>query len=370
MDKLMPSENTTCPVNSWNEWDPLEEIIVGRLEGATIPPAHFTMTSRIPKPFAWLLKLVAQGRHFPKFLVEPAQKQLDAFIHILEAEGITVHRPDVTDFSKRYATPHWQSHGFCGACPRDGFMVIGDEIIETPMAWRCRHFEGLPYRALFKEYSRQGARWTVAQKPLLLDALYVPDFQLPKPGEPVHYQITEFEPVFDAADFLRCGRDIFYQISNVTNRCGVEWLENHLGERFRFHEIISQCPDPMHIDSTLMLLAPGKALVNPEWIDVSRLPKALQSWDLIIAPEPEPYSESEMMAKFFSMCSKWISLNVLMLDERRVIVEKTQTSLIKVLKDHGFEPIPCAFSSYLPFGGAFHCATLDIRRKGELRSYC
>src|SRR5881397_210784 len=25
-----------CPVNSHNEWDPLEEVIVGRLEGATI----------------------------------------------------------------------------------------------------------------------------------------------------------------------------------------------------------------------------------------------------------------------------------------------------------------------------------------------
>jgi glycine amidinotransferase len=27
------------PVNSHNEWDPLEEVIVGRLEGATIPSA-------------------------------------------------------------------------------------------------------------------------------------------------------------------------------------------------------------------------------------------------------------------------------------------------------------------------------------------
>ena len=27
----------TSPVMAWNEWDPLEEVIVGRLEGATIP---------------------------------------------------------------------------------------------------------------------------------------------------------------------------------------------------------------------------------------------------------------------------------------------------------------------------------------------
>ena len=26
-----------CPVNAWNEWDPLEEVIVGRPEGSILP---------------------------------------------------------------------------------------------------------------------------------------------------------------------------------------------------------------------------------------------------------------------------------------------------------------------------------------------
>lgn len=30
----------SCPVNSYNEWDPLEEIIVGRAEGQRIPFLH------------------------------------------------------------------------------------------------------------------------------------------------------------------------------------------------------------------------------------------------------------------------------------------------------------------------------------------
>ena len=36
------------PVNSHNEWDPLEEVIVGRLEGATIPSDHPVVTCNIP----------------------------------------------------------------------------------------------------------------------------------------------------------------------------------------------------------------------------------------------------------------------------------------------------------------------------------
>ena len=32
------SKTLESPVNSWNEWDPLEEVIVGRVEGAIVPP--------------------------------------------------------------------------------------------------------------------------------------------------------------------------------------------------------------------------------------------------------------------------------------------------------------------------------------------
>ena len=70
-----------------------------------------------------------------------------------------------------------------------------------------------------------------------------------------------------------------------------------------------------------------------------------------------------------SLCSKWLSMNVLMLDERRVVVEKRQPTMIRALRDWGFEPIPCEFTHYAPFGGSFHCATLDVRRRGTLQSY-
>ena len=59
------------------------------------------------------------------------------------------------------------------ACPRDGLMVVGDEIIETAMAWRSRLFEMYAYKKLFTEYFRQGARWTAAPRPAMDDDLFV-----------------------------------------------------------------------------------------------------------------------------------------------------------------------------------------------------
>jgi len=34
---LSNAANVNCPVSSYNEWDPLEEIIVGRAEGQRVP---------------------------------------------------------------------------------------------------------------------------------------------------------------------------------------------------------------------------------------------------------------------------------------------------------------------------------------------
>jgi glycine amidinotransferase len=43
--------------------------------------------------------------------------------------------------------------------------------------------------------------------------------------------------------------------------------------------------------------------------------------------------------------------------------------MIRAMKDWGFEPVPVPFMNYKMFGGGFHCATLDIRRRGKLQSY-
>jgi glycine amidinotransferase len=361
-----PAELPVAPVSSHNEWDPLEEVVVGRLEGATIPSRHPVVACNIP-PWAARLQGLAAGFRYPGFLVEQAQQELDQFITLLQSLGVTVRRPDAVDFRQRFSTPDWSSYGFCNTCPRDSLLVIGDEIIETPMAWPCRYFETHSYRSLLKDYFRRGARWTAAPKPQLTDELFETDFRTTAVGEPMRYILTEYEPVFDAADFVRAGRDLFVTRSNVTNRMGIEWLRRHLGPEYRVHEIESRCRTPMHIDTTFVLLSPGKVMVNPEYIDVDRLPDVLKSWDVLIAPEPDPIDERFL--KITSMCGKWLSMNVLMVDEKRVIAERHHTKTLRALEKWGFEPIPCDLLHYAPFGGSFHCATLDVRRSGTLESY-
>ena len=119
---------------------------------------------------------------------------------------------------------------------------------------------------------------------------------------------------------------------------------------------------PMHIDATILPLAPGKLLVNPE--RVKQVPAIFKSWDILQARRPCLPDAHPLY-----MTSKWINMNVLSLDHERVIVEKGEESIIKALKVWGFKPIPCPFRNFNSFGGSFHCATLDVRRRGGLESY-
>lgn len=349
-------------VNSFNEWDPLEEVVVGTLAGASIPPFHVALEATMPES-SYPLFRAHGGRPFDNEQLARGRKELDAFAALLEAEGVRVKRPAEIDHTRPFSTPDWSSQsGLYAAMPRDLLLVVGDEIIEAPLAWRCRSFEIHAYRPLLTAYSRLGARWTSAPRPQLCDNMYVQDYVESEDPLNPNYVIGELEPTFDAADFIRCGRDIFVQRSQVTNQFGIDWMRRHLGDTYRIHTLSVADAAPMHIDATFMPLAPGKLLINPERI--KSLPPMFKTWDVLPAPPPALPDSHPMF-----MSSKWVSMNVLMLDERRVVVERQEEPLIRALTDWGFECITCDFRNVMSFGGAFHCVTLDTFRRGTLQSY-
>lgn len=357
-------ENTSPVVQSYNEWDPLEEVIVGTVEGATVPPWDGITRATMPSHAAWFFRKYG-NQPFPKHMVDQASSQLEGLISVLKDLGVTVRRPTATDFSVEYQTPWgWKSRGLYAAMPRDVITVVGETLIEAPMAWRTRYFEAYAYRDLLTEYFRKGAKWLAAPKPRMSQSFYDSTYD---PEEPIlhgqkRFPINNNEVAFDAADFVRFGRDIFVQKSHVTNDLGIEWVRRHVSPEHRVHEVSFGDPHPMHIDTTIVPLAPGKLLVNPTW--VKELPEAFRTWDVITAPPPvKPFDE----ALYFS--SDWLSLNVLSVDERHIIVEAEEKPLINLLRAEKFEPIPVPFRHFYPFGGSVHCATLDIRRRGTLQSY-
>ena len=348
-------------VCSWNEWDPLREVIVGTARGA----ADIGYEPALSPYFS------AEGREFRGApvhdgVIAEAERQLDDFAELLTRRGVVVRRPDVVDHAAPVKTPDWEiAHGRASACPRDVLLVIGDEIIEAPMAQRARFFEYRAYRTLMAEYFRRGARWTAVPKARMSDALYHEALAGAAYDYAVAPLLTEIEPAFDAASFVRFGRDIFWQPDLVSNQFGADWLQRHLGPGFRVHTIRFRETHPAHIGTTLVPIRPGIVLVNPArpCTDGGLEIFAANGWRIVDAPV------SVRSAGSARDVSSWISMNVLMLDERTAVVERRETPMIELLESLGCEVIPCAFDRVYPFGGSFHCCTTDVRRDGTLQSY-
>jgi len=219
-DLLKEKTEVKSPVCYYNEWDSLEEVIVGRVEGAHIPPMTIEVKANTIEKW-WDYFHKNSGKSFPLQHIQKAGEEIEEMCKILQHEGVIVRRPEILDHSKIYTTPDFSSSGLYAAMPRDFLIVIGDELIEAPMAWRSRFFEYRAYRPLIKEYFNQGAKWTAAPKPSMSDELY--DKSYPIQGVEDRNRLTaegrfvttEFEPCFDAADFIRAGTDIFVQRSQV-----------------------------------------------------------------------------------------------------------------------------------------------------------
>jgi N-dimethylarginine dimethylaminohydrolase len=342
---------------SCNEWDQLEEVIVGNPLRARFPTAdRSTQLAEFPDR---ALEDIPQGR-FPQRIIEETEEDLNAFVTVLEKLGITVKRPDTWPHGDEFSTIHWKSEGYYNYCPRDIMLVIGDHIIETPNVIRSRAQESFSYRTMMVDYLKSGAKWYSAPKPMLLDSLFDVDLDKPTPRND--------EPAFDAANVLRLGRDLIYLVSGTGNELGGQWLQTILGDEFRVH-FLKDVYYGSHIDSTFVALRPGLILCNPGRINDDTLPEILKQWEVIYSPPMEGTGKHDADYLARSIGSQWIDMNLFSINPNLVVVDQDQTALIKLLEKQGLDVIRLKLRHSKMLGGGYHCITLDIRRSGTLQRY-
>ncbi|MGE8156775.1 amidinotransferase, partial [Erwinia amylovora] len=219
--------HSPSPVEVYTEWDPLEEVIVGIMDDIRVPDWDKSLKAIIPEENHDFFQTYS-GKRFPEELLIKARQEVETLAQILQAEGIRVKRPNDPNHHQPIMTPHFTTGGtFYSAMPRDCLFAIGKKIIEVPMSWRSRYFETFAFRDILNDYFTRGAEWIAAPKPMLSDDVWEKDFDFEQEF-PFRSIITEVEPLFDAADFMKMGRDIIGQRSHATNKKGIEWLRRTL----------------------------------------------------------------------------------------------------------------------------------------------
>ena len=100
-------------VNSWNEWDPLKHVIVGRADDCHIPPEEPALDAKVPEDS----DMRGQWGRRPQDSIDRANELLDNFATMLASRGIKVDRPTPIDFSLPAITPDFQTESQFGCMP-------------------------------------------------------------------------------------------------------------------------------------------------------------------------------------------------------------------------------------------------------------
>jgi glycine amidinotransferase len=216
-------ENTV--VSSWNDFDPLKHAIVGRADFTCIPPTEPATEAKIPEDS----DMRGMWGPRPQQTVERANVQLNTLAALLESRGVRVDRPQPLQWNQAVMTPDFSTGSSFGCMPpRDVLLTVGKEILSAPMSFRCRFWEYLAYHSLMQKYFDEDTefRWEQAPRPRLADEAYKAGYfeeitieeRLERTAN-LDFVTTEHEPLFDAADVLRIGKDLFCQ-HGLTTKIG------------------------------------------------------------------------------------------------------------------------------------------------------
>jgi glycine amidinotransferase len=244
--------------------------------------------------------------------------------------------------------------------------VYRDTILETPTYVQNRYFENLSMYSIFSSFE---SKWIRAPHTKITESTFdLEDWKVKRDFS--NFDKTKYVMAIDGAQFLRIGSDVIVNISSYNHYLALEWLKPLFPDT-TFH--IVELTDN-HIDGTLMALKPGVFLVNTgtdfDTLNLDslrqRLPLKFRDWELIHPKnlnKPSPDFEMQLAS------SRGMDINVLSLDEKRVLVNKDAKGVAEALDRANFEVISVSLDNCEVFGGGIHCSTLDLVREDEFKEY-
>lgn len=295
-------------------------------------------------------------------------EQLDGLADTLTELGVNVFRPDRMIGVHKLKTPTYDTEASSANNVRDLTLVYHDTIVETPICLRNRVFENLQLHKIFQRAfdNGNGGKWVRAPNTHMIEETYdIVDWREDRDFANVNQR---YEMSIDAPNFLTIGRDVIVNVATYNQYLGYMWVKSLFPES-RFHVI--KCADS-HIDGEIVCLKPGVFLLNPKFPGIrDMLPEKFRKWDFIV---PEDLTEQLDVRGMTDIdiqlaSSRGMDINVLSIDESRVLVNKRAYGVRKALEMNGFDAIPVELDNGEIFAGGIHCSTLDIVREDEYEDY-
>ena len=341
-------------INSHTSWQPLEEVIVGRV----FTPQHFEFISDRQV-----------YRQLEQILNETAE-DLDNLQRTIEQFGAAVRRPDLPNVHE-FHQQQLQGQGapLPPLTPRDWQITLGNRLLRV-----------LPIQELNN----------------ICDS-----YEQLQPGSVVNpHGVTWDENCVlngaSASCIVRVGRDVFFDNSDFLRPDQTRWIiDNVLGPDYRIHEAVTDG----HGDAVFAILKPGVLLSSKHDVNLN-LAADFPGWDVLkiwdssiwAAMEVGKFKEENFNGRWYvtgqdptlefrnfvdKYLTRWVGfvsetvfdVNCLVLDESHVIFSAYNREVFEYCRRHGIEPIVSELRHSYFWDGGISCCTQDVRRRGGLETY-
>ena len=337
-------------VNSFTSWQPLEEVIVGRVYS----PDYFDFIND------------AQVRNQLQQILSETEEDLDNLQRTIETFGAVVRRPDLPN-KDQFLRRQMSGHGapMPPLTPRDWQITLGNKLLRV-----------LPMPELDTICGSYG------------DTVVNP-----------HKSVWDEDCILNGASascIVRVGRDVFFDNSDYLHPDQTRWIvDNVLGPEYRIHEAITDG----HGDAVFAILKPGVILSSKHDVNLD-LARDFAGWDIckiwdssiwaamevgkfkyesnpgawyVQGQTPTP----EFTAFVDTYLNKWtgfvaetvFDVNCLVLDESHVIFSAYNKQVFDYCHKHHIVPIISELRHSYFWDGGISCCTQDVRRRGGLETY-
>jgi hypothetical protein len=342
-------------VQSYTSWQPLEEVIVGRVH----TPEYFDFIEN------------ADTRNQLGQLLSETNEDLDNLQRIIEQYGAVVRRPDLPNIEQFRKQQMQNPDGapLPPLTPRDWQITMGEKLL----------------RIIDVEETNGICEYYESQQPGCVISPH-------KNSYDENHVMTNAV----ASCIVRVGTDVFFDDSEWLTDAQMHWVrDNVLDSRYR----IQRAKTNGHGDAVFAILKPGVILSSMHDGDINYR-ESFPGWEVCKVWDPSIWAAMEVgKFKYETFNGRWyvqgtesngefatfvdtylkkwtgfvqetvFDVNCLVLDEQHVIFSSYNKQVFDFCKQHHIEPIICELRHKYFFDGGISCCTQDIRRRGSLETY-
>ena len=338
----------------WTDWDTLEEIIVGNCHA--------------PGALDWFVEPELQDS-FNTVLAETKQ-DLDNLAVLLQGMGVQVHRPKLHNY--QHSIELYKLSVSCPTAPlvpRDQYLVYGDTVYQTYTSMTDRYFDSLSYYDIFRSLFDQGHNWISQPAPNLRNL--PPEKNWSNQGSLIYNHLYHNQLLWHTATMFKCGDRLITNTAGPGTQSGLDWMRRNLPLDTVVENTNTTMRNWGHIDHGFFMIDDHTVIC----IDGEFVPKCLRDKNI---HEIHKYLPKEMVdpatpidrlldpSKGYEQVVAF-NTNVLVIDSRNVVFDNNMPKLFEFLASLDVKCHVAPLRHRKFWAAGVHCATLDIRRRGNKR---